>query len=97
MSRRLLRAAATGVVAALAGFVTAQSAQADIQTFPDVGAHITSVRVSHGPSTLGITANDADMTLGTYYHFWVDTDSTNPGPEYKACLLYTSPSPRDRS
>ena len=84
MSRRLLRAAATGVVAALAGFVTAQSAQADIQTFPDVGAHITSVRVSHGPSTLGITANDADMTLGTYYHFWVDTDSTNPGPEYKA-------------
>jgi hypothetical protein len=84
MSRRLLRVAATVVVAVLTGFVTAQSARADIRTFPDVGAHITSVRVSHGPATLGITAWDDDMDLGTYYHFWVDTNSTNPGPEYKA-------------
>jgi hypothetical protein len=84
MSRGLLRVAATGVVALLAGFVTAQSAQADIETFPDVGEHITSVRISHGPRTLGITATDAEPTLGIYYHFWVDTDATNPGPEYKA-------------
>jgi hypothetical protein len=84
MSRHLLRAAAAGVVALFAGLLAAPSAQADIQTFPDVGEHITSVRVSHGPMTLGISANDRDMTLGTYYHFWIDTNSTNPGPEYKA-------------
>jgi hypothetical protein len=84
MSRHLLRAAAAGVVALIAGLVTVPSAQADIQTFSDVGGHITSVRVSHGPATLGITAYDAEMTLGTYYRFWVDTNSTNPGPEYRA-------------
>jgi hypothetical protein len=84
MPRSFLRAAATGVAALVAGLLTAPLAQADIQTFSDVGGHITGVRVSHGPSTLGITAYDAQMTLGTYYHFWVDTDAANPGPEYKA-------------
>jgi hypothetical protein len=84
MPRFLLRAVTAGVVALVAGLVTAQSAQADIQNFSDVGGHITSVRVSHGRSTVGITARDAEMTLGTYYHFWIDTNSRNPGPEYKA-------------
>ena len=84
MSRSLRGAAAGGVLALLAGLLTAPSASADIRIFPDVGGHITAVRVSHGPSTLGITAYDAEMTLDTYYHFWVDTDSANPGPEYKA-------------
>jgi hypothetical protein len=84
MPRHLLRAAAAGVVALIAGLVTVSSARADIQTFSDVGGHITQVRVSHGPSTLGITARDAEMTLGTYYYFWIDTNSGNPGPEYKA-------------
>jgi hypothetical protein len=90
MSRYLLRAVTAGVVALLAGLLTAQSAKADIQTFPDVGEHITSVRVSHGPTTLGITAFDADMTLGTYYRFWIDTNSTNPGPEYRADIYPNS-------
>ena len=84
MSRHLLRAVAAGAIALLAGLVTAPPAQADIQTFPDVGGHITAVRVSHGPRTVGITAFDAEMTLGTYYHFWIDTNSGNPGPEYRA-------------
>ena len=84
MSRHLLRAVTVSVVALLAGLLTAQSAKADIRTFSDVGGHITSVRVSHGPTTLGITAYDAEMTLGTYYRFWIDTNSTNPGPEYRA-------------
>jgi hypothetical protein len=84
MSRYLLRTAAAGAVALLAGLFTAPSASADIQRFPDVGEHITGVRVSHGPSTVGVTAYDAEMTLGTYYHFWLDTNPNDPGPEYKA-------------
>jgi hypothetical protein len=83
MSRHLLRAAA-GVVALLAGLLPAPSAQADIRIFPDVSGHITRVRVSNGPRAIAITAYDAQMTLGTFYRFWIDTDSTNPGPEYKA-------------
>ena len=86
MSRYLLRSAAAGAAALLAGLLTAPSASADIQTFPDVGEHITGVRVSHGPSTVGVTAYDADMTLRTYYHFWLDTNSSDPGPEYKAIV-----------
>ena len=84
MSRHPLRAAAASVVALLASLVTAQSAQADIQTFLDVGGHITEVRVSHGPATVGITAHDDGIDIRAYHYFWLDTNSTNPGPEYKA-------------
>jgi hypothetical protein len=84
MSRYLLRAAAAGVVALLAGLLTAPSAQADIRIFPDVASHITGVRVSHGPRAVAITAYDDDISIDSYYHFWIDTNSTNPGPEYKA-------------
>jgi hypothetical protein len=58
MPRHLLRAAATGIVALLAGLLTAPSAQADIREFTDVGGHITYVRVTHGPATVGIFAHD---------------------------------------
>src|SRR3712207_1765588 len=84
MSRQLLRAAASGLVALIAGLLTAPSASADIQNFSDVGAHITGVRVSHGPRTVGITAYDEALNSRAYHHFWIDTDSANPGPEYKA-------------
>ena len=84
MPRHLFRIAVAGLIAVVAGLSIAPSAQADIRTFPDVGAHITSVRVSHGPQTVGIIAYDADFHHDTYYKFWIDTHSGNPGPEYKA-------------
>ena len=84
MLRYLLRATAAGVVALLAGLLTAPSAQADIQEFFDVGGHITYVRVTHGPARVGIFAHDDGINRRAYHHFWI-------------CLLYTSPSPRDRS
>jgi hypothetical protein len=84
MSRHLLRAAAAGAVALITGLLTGPSALADIRTFPDVGAHITGVRVSHGPRSVAVTAYDTALTTDSYYKFWIDTHSTNPGPEYKA-------------
>ena len=86
MGHSLLRGAAAGVVALFTVLLTAPSASADIRTFPDVGAHITSVRVSHGPRAISITALDDDITRDSYYKFWIDTNSGNPGPEYKAEL-----------
>ena len=74
------RAIAVAATTLFAGIFAAPSAQADIMTFPDVGAHITSVRVSHGPRTVGVTAYDADMTFGTYYQFWLDTNPTTRDP-----------------
>ena len=84
MPRNLSRAIAVAATTLFAGIFAAPAAQADIMTFPDVGAHITAVRVSHGPRTVGVTAYDEDMTFGTYYQFWLDTNSNDPGPEYKA-------------
>jgi hypothetical protein len=83
MTHHVLRVAVAAVVALFGGLVTAQSAQADIRTFPDVGGHITSVRVSHGPDTVGITAYDDEISIDAHYRFWIDTNSSNPGPEYK--------------
>ena len=90
MPSHLLRAAAAGVVALLAGLLTAPSAQADIQEFSDVGGHITYVRVTHGPRTVGIFAHDDGINIRAYHHFWIDTNSTNPGPEYKAEVYQSS-------
>ena len=84
MSRHLLRAAAAGLVALLAGLLTAPSAWADNGEFFDVGGHITYVRITHGPATVGIYAQDNGIDIDAYHHFWIDTNSTNPGPEYKA-------------
>ena len=82
MSRILRRAAAVAVAALISAAVLVPAAHADIATFPDVGGHITSVRVSHGPKTVGITAFDAEMDLDTFYRFWLDTNPNDPGPEY---------------
>jgi hypothetical protein len=90
MSRHVFRAAATGIVALFAGLATAQSAQADIQTFGDATGHIASVRVSHGPRTIGITANDDGLISHSHHSFWLDTDFSNPGPEYKATASQTT-------
>jgi hypothetical protein len=90
MSRHLLRAAAAGAVALLAGLVTAPAAQADDGEFLDRPEHITYIRVAHGPATVGIFANDNGISRRAHHHFWIDTNSSNPGPEYKAEVYQSS-------
>ena len=87
MSRNLTRAIAVAASTLIAGAVLAPSAHADIMTFPDVGGHITSVRVSHGPATVGVTANDAEMEFDTRYEFWLDVNPNDPGAEYRVDVL----------
>jgi hypothetical protein len=86
MSRHLLRAATVSVVALFAGLVTAPAAHADNHEFFDVAGHITYVRVTHGPATVGIFAHDDGINRHAHHYFWIDTDSSNPGPEYKAAV-----------
>jgi hypothetical protein len=83
MPRILRRAAAVAAAALIPAAVLVPAAHADIAYFSDPGAHITSLRVSHGPSTIGVTARDADMEFSTYYEFWLDTNPNDPGPEYR--------------
>jgi hypothetical protein len=87
MPRNLRRAIAVAASTLFAGVVLAPSAYADIRIFPDVGGHITSVRVSHGPATIGVTARDAEMEFDTRYEFWLDTDPSDPGAEYRVDVL----------
>ena len=90
MPRNLGRAIAVAAFSLFAGVVLAPSAHADIVTFPDVGAHITSVRVSLGPATVGVTANDDDMEFTTRYEFWLDTNPNDPGAEYRVDVIPNS-------
>ena len=83
MSRILRRAAAVAAAALLPAAVLVPTAHADIAYFSDPGAHITSLRVSHGLTTIGVTARDADMEFSTFYQFWLDTNPNDPGPEYR--------------
>jgi hypothetical protein len=90
MPHNLGRAIAVAASSLFAGVVLAPSAQADIVTFPDVGGHITSVRVSHGPTTVGVTAYDAEMEFTTRYEFWLDTNPNDPGAEYRVDVIPNS-------
>jgi hypothetical protein len=87
MPRNLGRAIAVAASSLFAGVVLAPSAQADIVIFPDVGGHITSVRVSHGPATIGVTARDAEMEFDTRYEFWLDVNPSDPGAEYRVDVI----------
>jgi hypothetical protein len=83
MPRILRRAAAVVAAALVPAAILVPTAHADIAEFPDPGAHITKLRVVHGPATVGVTAFDADMEFTTYYRFWLDTNASDPGPEYR--------------
>jgi hypothetical protein len=87
MSRILRRAAAVAAAALLPAAVLVPAAHADIAYFSDVGGHITKVRVSHGPTAIGVTAYDAEMEFTTRYEFWLDTNPNDPGPEYRVDAL----------
>jgi hypothetical protein len=87
MFRIIRRATAVAAASLLGGAMLVPSAQADVATFPDPGGHITGVRISHGPKTVGVTAYDAEMTLGTHYQFWLDTNPHDPGPEYRVNVI----------
>ena len=76
------RATAVAASALLASAAYALPAHADVETFPDRGGHITSIKVSHA-GNVAVKAFDADMTIETFYTFWLDTDPSDPGPEYK--------------
>ena len=90
MPRILRRAAAVAAAALLPAAVLVPTAHADIAEFPDPGAHITRLRVVHGPATIGVTAFDADMEFTTHYRFWLDTNSSDPGAEYRVDVFPNS-------
>jgi hypothetical protein len=77
------RAAVAGTLALLAFAATLTPAHADVVAFRDKGGHLTTVKVSHSNHRVAVKAHVGKMDIGDYFTVWLDTDSDNPGPEYK--------------
>ena len=86
MRKSVHRAAAgsVAVAATLATVVlTVEPAAADVETFTDRGGHLTTVRIRHGAENIRVKARVGDYNAGSHFSFWLETDSDDPGPEYK--------------
>lgn len=79
-TRRTTAIAAAGLLTIAA---LATPAQADTRTFNDGGGHLTTVKVTNGSKYVTVKADVGNYRLGSYFRFWLDTDRSNPGPEYK--------------
>ncbi len=90
MLTRITRGATLLALSLLASFAALQPAHADTRTFVDKGAHLTTVKVSHGASNVTVKANVGPMTFGSYFTFWLDTNAKNSGPEYKMVIYPNS-------
>lgn len=95
-----LRRAATIVGASLAtSLAVAMPAYADTTTFADrTGEHgnradITSVKVANGSGgghRVAVLASVRSLEVRDYFTFWLDTRSSNAGPEYKVVVYPNS-------
>ncbi len=84
MFTRIARVAATGALGLLISAAALAPAHADVVAFRDKGGHLTTVKVSHSNDRVAVKASVGKMHIGDYFTFWLDTDSGNPGPEYKS-------------
>ncbi len=80
--KRIVGGGAAVAVSLATALVTAQPAAADSTTFNDGGGYLTTVKVSHGDD-IRVKARVGAYNIGSHFSFWLDTDSDDPGPEYK--------------
>lgn len=94
MPHRTARAAAVAAACLTATVALAPAAHAETRTFTDGGAHLTSVRVSHTATKVGVRAFVGPFDIGDHTTFWLDTDAGDSGPEYKADVWPNTEGPR---
>lgn len=90
MQKIAIRAAAIALASALSVGGAAGVAQADTKTIKDPKPNITKVKISHGTKNIKITTTTGAIRPGTYLTFYLDTDPSNPGPEYRNDLVPAS-------
>jgi hypothetical protein len=88
--RIAIRTAAVVLGAALSVAGATSAAQADTKSFKDPKPNITKVKVSHGDTNIKVTTTTGKIRSGTYLTVYLDTDPTNPGPEYRNDLVPAS-------
>lgn len=88
--KRLIRGAAVAAASALASVGLIPQASADTSTFHDPAPRITTVKVYHSSSIVKVKVNVGAYELGSNFKFWLDTDPSNPGPEYRTTVYPNS-------
>ena len=84
----ILRRAAAAMLAGVAALaLTSGPAQAETRTFHDGvkadGPDVKWARVNHGKTRVNVRSDVGVISLGDLYTLWIDTRSSDPGPEYK--------------
>lgn len=88
--KRFLRGAAIVAVSALSSIGLVTQASAATSTFSDPAPGITTVKVYHSSSIVKVKVNVGAYELGSDFKFWLDTDPSNPGPEYRTTVYPNS-------
>lgn len=83
MSRIVTRIAAVALGASLSLAGAATAAQAHTRSFTDPKPNLTKVTVTHGSKNVKVTAKTGTFRIGSYFTVYLDTDPSNPGPEYR--------------
>ena len=88
--RVAIRAAAVALGAAMSIAGAASVAEADTKSFKDPKPNITKVTVKHSKKNITVTTRTGVIRPGTYLTVYLDTDPSNPGPEYRNDLIPAS-------
>ncbi len=89
MDRFIARVVAVASPLALSSTLMASPAQAATKTFYDgnqTGPDITRVKVTNGTKYVTVSVNVGSMIPEDLFTLWIDTVSSNAGPEYKATI-----------
>ena len=90
MQKIAIRTAAVVLGAALSVAGAASVAEADTKSIKDPKPNITKVTVKHGSENIKVTTRTGVIRPGTYLTVYLDTDPSNPGPEYRNDLVPAS-------
>ena len=90
MSKVAVRIAAVALGAALSAAGATSAAHADSRSWKDPKPNITKVTVKHSKKNVKVTTTTGVIRPGTYLTVYLDTDPSDPGPEYRNDLVPAS-------
>ena len=90
MSKVVVRIAAVVLGTALSVMGATSDAHADTRSWRDPKPNITKVKVKHSKRNVKVTTTTGVIRPGTYLTIYLDTDPSNPGPEYRNDLVPAS-------
>ena len=90
MSKVVVRIAAVVLGTALSVIGATSDAHADTRSWRDPKPNITKVKVKHSKKNVKVTTTTGVIRPGTYLTVYLDTDPSNPGPEYRNDLVPAS-------